>query len=71
MKILNLFNLKFPLKIPNFPNIVFLIETFLGYKFCFLGESVIQGFLIKNDDFAVGFEVCKTVINSKKNDRNR
>ena len=59
MKILNFANLNFPLKILIFLNIDFLIETFLGFKYIFFGESIAQGFLIKNDSFEVNFKICK------------
>ena len=59
MKILNLVKLKFPLKIHIFVNIEFLDLRVLGFQIHFFGESIVQGFLIKNDSFGVDFQVCK------------
>ena len=59
MKILNLVKLKFPLKIHIFVNIEFLDLRVLGFQIHFFGESIIQGFLIKNDPSDFSFKVCK------------
>ena len=59
MKILNLVKLKFPLKIHIFINIEFLDLRVLGFQIHFFGESIVQGFLIKNDPSDFNFQVCK------------
>ena len=62
MKALNLFNLKFPLKILNFVSTVNSDWNVLGFQIISGENQFLLNFLIKNDDFAVNFEVCKNCL---------